>query len=159
MRVLVTIQFIVGIGYQKGDYARLHGNGGSGAVDWNTPVNNDVYDLFPDNAGFYGFGHAPFGHFRFGHAHSINTRVFGHLPFGHFPFGSGATLIKATAEIQSGCGEFEFAFACYDKLGNLHTGTPEEATVTIHMTPAAPVTGLKKNSYNKTTDVLVLDAA
>ena len=64
MRALVTIQFIVGLGYLRGDYARLHGNGGSGDIDFNTPVNNEVYDLFPDNAGIYGWGHAPWGHFR-----------------------------------------------------------------------------------------------
>ncbi len=64
MRALVAIQFVVGISYQRGDYARLYGNGGLGAIDFNTPVNNDVYDLFGDNVGIYGFGHAPWGHFR-----------------------------------------------------------------------------------------------
>jgi hypothetical protein len=48
--------------------------------------------------------------------------------------------------------------ACYDELGNLHEGSPEEITVHVHITPDAP-DGLTKYSYNKTTDGLVLNAA
>ena len=81
----------------------------------------------------------------------------GHLPWGHFPWGCGTALIQAKHRVDR-CGDYNFAFACYDALGNLHEGTPEEATVVVHIAPPAPP-GLKKNSYDKDTDVLVLDVA
>jgi len=157
MSGLVTVEFVVPLGYQEGDYAQLHSNGGSGSIDWETPVSDQVYELFPDGAGIFGFGHAPFGHFRFGYGHSMRVPGFGHLPFGHFSFGHGSALIQATHEVDE-CGEYKFGLACYDALGNPHSGTPEEAELEVHIAPPAP-TGLKKNSYNKDTDVLILDVA
>ena len=105
----------------------------------------------------FGFGLAPWGHFRWGHCHSMSTAGWGHLPWGHWPWGHGTVTIKATNQVDV-CGDYKFGFTCYDSLGNLHEGSPEEAAVEVHIAPPAP-TGLKKNSYNKTTDVLVLDAA
>lgn len=156
MSGLITVEHIVGAGYRQGDYAQLHGNGGSGDVDWGDPLTAEVYDLFPDGAGIYGFGLAPFGHFRFGRGHSMRTAGFGHLPWGRFPWGHGTGVVLATSEVDF-CGEYTFGFACYDQLGNLHEGTPEEVTIEAHVTPDAP-TGLLKNSYDKATDILVLDA-
>ena len=153
----VTIQFTVPAEYQPGDYAKLHGNGGAGSIDWNNPVNNEQFDLFPDGAGIYGWGHMPWGHFAWGHAHSQRTPGWGHMPWGHFPWGYGTPTIRAQV-IVTACGDYKFGFKCYDALGNAHTGTPEEADAIVHIAPDAP-TGLKKNSYNKTTDVFVLDAA
>ena len=153
----ITISFVVPAGYSPGDYARLCGNGGSGAVDYNNPIDNADYDLFPNGAGIYGFGRAPFGSFRFGRGHSMNALGFGRLPFGRFPFGHGSALITADYRVDQ-CGDYKFGFACYDSLGNLHAGTPEETTVNVHIAPAAP-TGLIKQSYNKTTDILTLTAA
>ena len=135
MSAIITIQFTVGPDYRPGDYAHLHGNSGSGAIDWNTPLNNEVFDLFPDGAGLAGYGHAPYG---------------------HYPYGHGAVTIEADVEVAS-CGSYIFGFACYDAAGNAHSGTPEETTVEVHTAPAAP-TALKFNAYNKTTDVLILDA-
>jgi len=155
MKAIVTLGFVVPVGYEQGDYAVLHSNNGSGNIDWDTPLS--TYDLFPNSAGIFGFGHAPFGHFRFGHSHSMCTAGWGHLPFGHFPFGHGSAVITAKHMIYD-CGEYKFAFACYDKLGNLHEGTPETATIYMHVAPDVPV-GLKKHSYNKNTDILLLDAA
>ena len=156
MSGLVTIDFIVPVGYRQGDYARLHGNGGDGSIDWSGPLAAEVYDLFPNGAGIYGFGFAPWGHFRWGHAHSMRTLGFGHLPWGRFPWGHGTGVVTATSEVER-CGEYKFGFACYDELGNAHEGTPEEVTVDVHVTPDAP-TGLAKVSYDKATDVLALDA-
>lgn len=156
MNGLVTIEYIVPAGYREGDYAKLHGNGGVGSIDWNNPLSEEVFDLFPNGAGLFGFGLAPFGHHRFGHAHSMRAAGFGRLPFGHHPFGHGTATITATYEVED-CGDYKFGFACYDELGNAHEGSPEETELEIHLAPAAP-TGLKKNSYDKDTDVLVLDA-
>jgi len=117
MSAIITIRKVVGAGYAPGDYAQLHGNGGSGDIDWNTPVNNKIYELFPN----------------------------------------GAVVIKAQVQVDV-CGAYKFGFAVYDKLGNAHQGTPDEVTVDVHIAPPAP-TGLEFNSYNKTTNVLILDAA
>lgn len=157
MAKIITIEFTVGVGYIPGDYAKLFGNSGSGAVDYNTPLTNQTFNLFPNGAGIYGFGHAPFGRFRFGHAHSMRAPGFGHAPFGHFPFGLGAVVITAKQRVTA-CGTYKFAFGCYDSADNPHTGTPEVATVAVHTAPDAP-TGLKKKTYNKTTDVLTLEVA
>ncbi len=157
MSARVTLEYTVPAGYEVGDYAQLFGNGGSGDIDFDTPLSNQQINLFPGGAGIYGFGHAPWGHFRFGHAHSMRAPGFGHMPWGHFPWGHGAATIRAT-HIITECGEYKFAFGCFDAVGNQHTGSPEEVTVIAHITPDAP-TGFTKNDYNKTTDVLTLDAA
>jgi len=157
MKAQITIEFVVPAGYQPGDYARLFGNGGDGNIDWNNPVNNEVFELFGDGAGIYGWGHAPWGHFAWGHAHSVKTPGWGHMPWGHFPWGYGTAVIYAQLTINE-CGDYKFGFKCYDSLGNLHTGTPTEVQAVIHIAPDAP-TGLKKSSYNKTTDILILEAA
>ncbi len=158
MSAQVTITFAVPPGHLPGDYAKLFGNSGAGDIDYNTPLNNNIYELFPQGAGIYGYGHAPFGHFRYGKGHAMRTAGYGHLPFGHFPFGIGTTIIEAT-DIVDACGTYKYAFVCYDAAGNEDAGTPEEAEIEIHLAPPAPLFGLEKNSYNKTTDVLVLDVA
>jgi hypothetical protein len=157
MTALITVQFVVPVDYNEGDYARLHGNGGSGNIDWNNPLSNAIYELFLNAVGIYGWGYAPWGDFRWGYAHSLRTTGWGDLPWGQFPWGHGSALIKATDEVNS-CGEYKFGFACYDSLGNLHEGSPQEVTVEIHIAPSAP-SRLTKNSYNKDTDILVLNAA
>lgn len=157
MSAIIIIKFIVPVGYEDGDYAYLHGNGGSGDIDWDSPLINERFDLFPNGAGIYGFGHAPWGHFRWGHCHSKRTAGWGHLPWGHFSWGHGTAVIMAQVRVES-CGEYKFGFACYDSLGNVHQGAPEEALVSVHIHPPAP-TGLKKNIYDKDTDILILDAA
>ena len=157
MSAVITIEFVVPAGYEKGDYAELHGNGGSGDIDWNSPLTNAVFDLLPRGAGIFGWGHAPWDHFRWGHAHSMRTLGWGHLRWGHYPWGHGSAVIKANHKVDI-CGAYKFGFACYDSCGNLHEGSPEEAIVNVHIAPPAP-TGLTKNSYNPATDILVLDAA
>ena len=157
MSALITILFTVPVGYIGGDYAKLHGNGGSGDIDWNNPVDNTIYELFPGGAGIFGFGRAPWGNFCWGHAHSMRTAGWGHLPWAHFPWSHGSAVIEAAHKVVA-CGDYKFGFACYDKFGNVHEGTPEETALEVHISPASP-TGLKKNSYNKTTDVLILDVA
>ena len=157
MSARITIRHTVGLGHESGDYAQLHGNSGSGNIDWVDPVSNQKIAMFPNGSGNYGFGHAPWGHFPFGHLYSSRTDGFGHLPWGHFPWGHGSVEISASDKAHQ-CGEYKYAFACYDSIGNLHEGTPDEVTLHIHIPPNAP-TGLKKNSYDKATDVLILDAA
>jgi len=154
---VITVDFLVPIGYEPGDYARLHGNGGSGSIDWDTPLTNQVFNLFPRGAGIYGWGEAPWGRFRWGCAHSMRVAGFGRLPWGRFPWGHGTAWIIAKVKVDT-CGQYKFGFKCYDTAGNAHQGTPDEVTVDVHIAPPAP-TGLTKVSYNKTTDVLVLEAA
>jgi len=153
----ITIRFIVPAGYSDTDYAQLHGNGGSGAIDWDTPLNTRDYDLFPGGAGIFGWGGAPWGHFRWGHSHAMQTPGWGFQPWGRFPWGHGTGIIEATVTVHY-CGDYKFALACYDQAGNGHEGSPQELEVTIHIAPPTP-TGLTKTSYDKDTDILVLDAA
>jgi len=157
MSGLITIQFAVPVGYEDGDYARLHGDGASGTIDWNNPINNNIYPLFPDGAGIFGWGRCPWGHFPWSRAHSLRADGWAHLPWGRFPWGHGTAIITAVYEVDV-CGKYKFGFACYDKLGNIHEGTPEQVEVDVHVAPPAP-SGLKKNSYNKDTDILILDVA
>ncbi len=155
--VTITLQFVVPAGFRKGDYAKLFSDAGGGTIDYNTPVDNRLYELFPAGAGIYGFGHAPWGHFRWGHGHAMRAVGFGHLPFGHFPFGLGSAQITATHKVAQ-CGTYKYAFKVYDAAGNPQSGDPEEVSLTVDTAPAKP-TGLKKQSYNKTTDVLTLEVA
>jgi hypothetical protein len=157
MSAIITIKFAVPVGHQLGDFARLHGNGGEGDIDWVNPLNNKIYQLFPDGAGIFGWGHAPWGHHFWGHAFSMLTAGWGHLPWGRSPWGHGTAIITATHQVES-CGTYKFGFACYDKLGNPHEGVPQEIEVVVHTAPPAP-DGLKKNSYDKDTDILILDVA
>jgi len=157
MSALITVDFVIPVGHERGDFARLHGNGGSGEIDWESPLSNEIFDLFPGGSGIYGWGHAGWGRFRWGHARSMRTAGWGHLPWGRFPWGHGAVVITARQKADA-CGDYEFGFACYDEAGNLHEGSPDEVTVHIHIGPPAP-TGLKKNNYNKETDILILNAA
>lgn len=158
MKAMITVDFVVPLGYVPGDYAMLHTNSGSGDIDWNSPASSARYELFPQGAGIYGFGHAPFGRHRFGHAFSMRTPGFGHLPFGRAPFGHGTSVVRVNHKVSADCIGYKLGLACYDSAGNLHSGTPAEVTVNIYVTPEAP-TGLTKNSYDKTTEVLTLDAA
>ena len=97
-KALVTISFTVPLGYKPGDYAVLYGNGGEGSIDWDTALNGGrEYPLFPNNAGIFGYGHAPYGRFRYGHAAALRTSGYGHAPYGSFPYGYGAVTIAAKA--------------------------------------------------------------
>lgn len=155
MRALVTVQHVVPSGCHPDDYLMLHSNDGSGEIDWGTPVSDARYPMFPNGIGIYGFGRAPFGNHRFGKSHSMRTPGFGHMPFGRHPFGHGSAIITAKVEVD-GCGNHSFAFAAYDKAGNLHSGTPDQVDVPIHLQPDPPQR-LIKNSYDKDADVLILD--
>lgn len=157
MKALITISYLVADRFDPGDYAMLHGNGGSGDVDYNTPLTDQKIPLFPNGAGVYGFGRAPFGSFPSGRAFVTGVPGFGLCPFGLFPFGQGAATIFTKVTVTE-CGAYKFAFGCYDKLGNIHAGTPQEVTANVHLQPDPP-TGLKKKSYDKSTDILTLEAA
>jgi hypothetical protein len=157
MSAIITIEFVVPLGYQPGDYAQLYGDSGSGDINWDTPITAEIFQLFPNGCGIYCFGHTPWGHFRWGHPWSMRTPGWEHLPWGNFPWGHGTAIIRATVKVED-CGTYKFAFIVYDKLDNANQGTPEQATITVDIHPPAP-TGLTKNSYDKDTDILILDAA
>ena len=156
MSAEVTIRFIVPAGYAPGDYARLHGDGGGGELDWDTPLDNFDSQLFADG-GICGWGLAPWGRHRFGHGHSDSSSGFGHLPFGRYPFGHGTSVVYLRETVYY-CGDYKYALACYDASGNIHEGSAQELEVPIHTPPPIP-TGLLKSSYDKETDVLVLEVA
>lgn len=157
MSAKITIIWAVPIGYDNGDYARLCGNGGAGDIDYDNFLNNERFDLFQDGGGIYGWYHQPWYKFSWNHGWSTKTPGWYHQPWGRFPWYYGTTVIAVDYTVLT-CGEYKFAFKLFDALGNAHSGTPQEATAIIHIAPPAP-TGLKKKSYNKNTDVLILDIA
>jgi hypothetical protein len=156
MSAVITISFYVPSGFMPGDYVKLHGNNGDGDIDWDTPLIDSPIDLFPDGAGVLGFGWTPFGSTPFGRPDSVQIAGWGQQPFGAVPFGYGATKISVKVTVYAS-GDYKFGFASYDAAGNKHSGSPEEITVPVCIAPPAP-TGLRRNSYDKDTDVLVLDA-
>jgi hypothetical protein len=157
MAVKITMQFVVPAGYRRGDYAKLFWDSGTGTIDYDAPVDNRLYELFPDGAGIYGFGHALWGHFRWGHAQSRRAPGFGHLSWGRFPWGHGSGVVVAS-HVVSACGTYKYALKIYDSTGNAQSGSPAEASIAVHTAPPKPA-GLKKETYNKTTDVLTLEVA
>jgi len=152
----VTVSFAVPAGYDPGDYAQLFGNGGSGNVDYNTPLSVDKYPLFPAGKGIHGYGQAPYGNHHYGLGLGTGPRGYGNLPYGNHPYGLGTALIEASVMVDD-CGEYKFAIGLFDEAGNFHSGTPEEEAIEIHVAPDKPDEYLVKNSYDKDTDVLVLD--
>ena len=155
MPALISLQFVVPAGYAEGDYAMLCGSDADGGIDWETPLTARRMEMFPSGAGIYGWGHAPWGNFRWGHAHSMRTAGWGELPWGLFPWGLGTAVLRDAREVGD-CGLYKFGLAAFDSLGNPHVGSPGEAEADVHTAPYAPA-GLKKNSYDSDTDVLVLD--
>jgi len=156
MSAIITISFYVPPDALPGDYAKLHGNNGSGDIDWDVPLADSPIDLFPNGAGIYGFGYSSFGNTPFGKPAPVDVLGWGNVPFGKGRWGYGAAKITVTVTVHA-CGDYKFGFSHYDKAGNKHAGSPEEITVPIHVAPPAP-TGLRRNSYDKDTDILVLDA-
>lgn len=121
MPAVITINWTIPAEtYAAGDYVRLCGNKGSGAIDYDVPLSSRRYELFPDGR-------------------------------------DGIEEIEIVLPIAT-CGEYKYALQVYDSLGNPNTGTPQELAANIHIATAAP-TGLKKVSYDKDTDILVLEAA
>ena len=157
MSVQITIQFAAPPGYSIGDYVKLFSNGGSGDIDYNTPVNSLTYPLLTARSGYFGWRHLPWRHFPWHRGVATRCNGWRHLPWHHFPWRHGTLLITAKLIVDGPCGGYEFAFVAYDKLGNIHEGSPQEVAVTFHTHPPAP-TGMKPISYSKATKVLVLEA-
>ena len=157
MSAEITITLAVPAGYSKGDYARLCGNGGSGEIDYDNPLTEEIVELFPNGAGIYGWYHTPWYQFSWNHGHAVNCPGWYHQSWNKFPWYYGTAQIEVEYTVEA-CGEYKFALKAFDSLGNPHTGDPEEESLSIHIAPAAPV-GLKKISYDKATDILILDTA
>jgi hypothetical protein len=157
MSARITITWCVPIGFLPGEYAQFCGNKGSGAINYDVPLTASRYDLFPDGSGIYGWGLAPFGLHLFGFAFSSRAPGWGLALFGLHPFGYGTAIITILYDVTA-CGEYKFALKLFDRIGNANEGSPQEVEASIHIAPPAP-TGLKKKSYDKDTDGLVLEAA
>lgn len=145
MSARITILWSVPPGYQPGDYARLYGNNGSGDIDYDSPLTNNKFDLFPQRGGLLGWYHMPWYHFPWYYGQASRCSGWYHLPWYHFPWYYGAALLKHEMLVDF-CGDYKFAFKVFDKCGNENTGTPEEVEISVHIAPPAP-TGLKKGTY------------
>lgn len=154
---IVKISLAVPVGYNDGDTAKLHSNGGgipAGEMDWTNPVSDRQIPLFPGRAGIYGWRHAPWRKFPWRRGFSMRSAGWRHLPWRHFPWHYGTALLAITDRVTD-CGDYQYAFAAYDKAGNLHEGTPDQAALSIHIPPDPPA-GLKKATYDKSTGLLTL---
>ncbi|MFA5761808.1 MAG: hypothetical protein WC877_08635 [Dehalococcoidales bacterium] len=145
MSAKVTISFAVPAGYKPGDYAVLYSNNGDGDIDWETPVSAEKHQLFPNGAGIYGYGQAPYGQHRYGQAHAVLCSGYGQLPYGQHPYGLGGVLIQAKVNVIY-CGIYKFGFKVFDSLGNPQQGSSGVIQTAVHIAPPAPL-GLKKVSY------------
>lgn len=154
---IVTIQFVVSPDHRPGDYALLHSNGGAGDIDWETPLRATHIDLFPGGAGIFGWRHLPWRHFPWRHGMSVGTPGWRHLPWRHFPWRHGATVVTTTDRVTA-CGTYKYGLAAYDAAGNAHAGAPDEVELEIHVAPPK-ASRLKKTSYDKSTDTLILEVA
>ena len=161
----MTIQYIqknivltvpVATTYDPGDYMRLFWNGGTGAIDWDTPPDDKRYELYQDDAGYFGWGHQTWGHFNWGHAQARNVPGWGHFPWGHIPWGHGSGILKFTSNIKDP-GYYAFGFITFDEAGNSDAGARVSDAVTVSLTPETP-TALRRVSYDATADVLTLAA-
>ena len=150
----VTLQFPVPAGYSPGDYCRLFGNGGSGDIDFDTPLNNFIYPTHPNHRGLMGYGNAPYGAYPYGSIAAVDVLGYGCAPYGAYPYGLGCIVIEAVIEVDD-CGYYKFAFGAFDAAGNAHAGDPAETAREIHVAPEAPA-GLKAESYNTETDQLTV---
>ena len=158
MSAKVSILWVVPLGYDAGDYALLCGNDGAGDIDYDSPLSAQRYELFPDGAGIYTMYKTP--SYQSPCYYPWATRASGcyYQPCYQSPCYYGTAVIEVEVEMTE-CGEYEFALKVFDSIGNANTGTPDELAATIHIAPDAPDIGLKKNSYDKATDILVLDVA
>jgi len=153
----VTISLAVPAGYKDGDYARLHSNSGgipAGSMDWDNPVSSRQIPLFPGGAGIYGWRHVPWRHFPWRRGFAMRAVGWHHLPWRHFPWHYGTAFLQITDRVTD-CGDFIYALAAYDKAGNAHEGTPDQASLSIHIPPDPPA-ALTKAAYDKDTGLLTL---
>jgi hypothetical protein len=153
----INLNFVVNIGYIIGDYAQLCGNGGEGEIDWVEPLTVEKFDLFPAGQGIFGLFKSPCFTTKCYSLYSTGPEGCYSLPCYKGPVYLGSALIESSVIVDN-CGDYKFGFAVYDEAGNDHEGSPDEAILYIHIAPPAP-TGLKKYSYDKETDVLILTAA
>ncbi len=154
MTAKVTIKFCVPLTAMVGDTGYLHSNGGSGSINWDTPVSPKQYPLYPDGVGNFGAGLAPAGLERAGLAWPSGVLGAGLCPAGLEPAGLGAAIVEAVNAVDD-CGTYRYAFKNYDACGNPMEGTPEEKEIEVHVTPSAPL-GLKLVAYDVDAKVLTL---
>jgi len=156
MSATVTIDFLAPADAAPGDYAQLFSNGGDGAIDYDTPADAMRYDLAPNGARTLGFGEGPYGLMPFGDAVAAGLLGYGEGPYGVMPFGGGCLTVRIEHRVDR-CGAYRCAVRTFDALGNPQPDPCEELPLPIHIAPPAPTARPTKVSYNRATDVLVLN--
>lgn len=119
--------------YAAGDYLALHGDAGSGTIDYDLP-------LGPIRLPYEAFG---------------AVRGWGSLSWGRFPWGHGFYRPELTYAAQTP-GLYQFAMQGYDRIGNLNEGTPAVASTYIDLVPVAPLAGPAVTAYDGSTLTLSL---
>jgi len=122
--------------YEEGDYAQLHSNNGSGAVDWTNAHDGRRIENIHDATLWTSYG-------------------WGHGTWGHFPWGAGQIEFDILCRVAV-VGLWIWGLGTYDKLGNQHTGVPAEISYYVCLTPEVP-SALKGTAYNAVTNTLTLE--
>ena len=129
--VVLTCNFS---GFADGDYAKLHSNSGSGAVDYDTAHDNRTIDL----------------------TQPIFTTVgWGLGPWGKGAWGAGYTTGTVNIEVYDP-GTWTFALVSYDQYDNETAGEADEISSYMDLTPK-PMDAMTKSSYDPINDTLTLN--
>ncbi len=114
----------------------VYGNGGSGAIDYGTPLNDRPIAMFPDGSGRWGFGLGGFGGDDFGRGGG-RSPGWGLGGFGVGEFGVDSAWARWLSG-PLGPGAHRLAAVARDGLGNADESPPVEVDLTI-VDPPAPI--------------------
>ena len=132
--------------------SQVFSDGGSGQIDYESPVTKEGLRLWPGWQDKGGFGLSTFGLSDFGYDGSASVG-FGRGYFGQGQFGFDADQIKwQSSELVTG--RYKFGVKIMDRAGNSSTGTETE-TITMILA-AQGAEELEAESYDKGQNKLIL---
>ena len=156
----IIIRWPVSTDYIPGDYVKVFTNSGDGgAVDFDSDAEDGrKIALFPNNTGYFGFGHETFGHNYFCHGESRGTIGysdligFGHYPFGHYPLGHSPTFLEVYIHITQP-GYWGVGLKAFDRIGNSDAAEPDTDFYYRTLQPRQP-DALVISAYDSISDTL-----
>jgi len=149
----VRITFLRGQDLPIGSVGQVYFDNGTGEIDYDNPLNDLPFRIWPVWQDKAGFGMSKFGFSDFGYD-SAAAVGFGRGCFGHGQFGLDADALEWLSEpIEAGV--YKFAIILIDKAGNKSSGSE---TTEVTVTPAArPAEQLSIFSFDKETNELILN--
>ncbi len=132
--------------------AEIYSDGGSGEIDYVTPISKEDIQLWPSWRDKIGLGLGQFGEGNFGYD-GMAAIGFGMGLFGEGAFGFDADeIVWVSGELKTG--KHKFAAKIIDRFGQI-SEIQETGEITVIRT-ATPADGLEVSSYDKTEDRLML---